>query len=234
MKQRSLALLARDALVACLHNIVPIAIALLGGLAITLVARLTLLTDTQSYLLFELIVQPIITAVLYALVSPRIPLTSTRIHHGIERAWAVILLDFALSFIQTLAVGSIQTNSFLDALLGGILLSATAFLIFADVDAVIGSHPTLLGLIPVALIRSVRTASQRGIYLRAYFILILQLAIFAAGVALTGALSHRVSADLAGFIVPVAVGLATLPLMATFTALVYAEATAPRESAEDE
>lgn len=233
MTPRPLHLLAADAVLACARNVIPFSITLLAGMAIAELARLTVLNDAQTQLFFGFIIQPIQIAIVYACATAPGDARGDTLFRAFERSWAVILIDFALNFIQIPALASIQSGGPFDAFLGGLLMSATAFLMFADVDAVVGSHTSLIGLIPSALLRSIRVIVSRRIYPRAFLLLILQIGVYAASVGLEGLLVHRFAPGLASTISDVVLQTITLAPLAAFTALVYKEATS-RESGPDE
>ncbi len=233
MTPRPLHLLAADAVLACVRNAIPYSMTLFAGVAITELARMTLLNDVQTQLFFGFIVQPIQIAIVYAFATAPSDARGDTFYRAFERSWAVILIDFAMNFIQVPALASVQSGGLFDAFLGGLLMSATAFLIFADVDAVVGSHTSLVGLIPSALLRSIRVIVSRRIYPRAFLILMLQIAVYAASVGFEGLLAHRFSPGFASTISDVVLQTITVAPLAAFTALVYREATS-RESGTDE
>ena len=234
MTPRPLHLLAADAVLACARNAIPYAITLLAGLAITALARLTIFNDGQTQLFFVFVVAPIQIAIVYAFASAVGVPTSETLFRAFERSWAVVLIDFAVGMVQNSALASIvQGGALVDAFLGGLLMSATAFFVFADVDAVIGSHTSLIWVIPGALLRSIRTIIRSRIYPRAFLILIVQIGVYAASTALEGILARHLAPALASTIATVALQVVAVAPIGAFTALVYKEATS-RESETDE
>lgn len=73
----------------------------------------------------------------------------------LERAWAVILIDFVVTIFFEGGLGLLSSGSVLGPLIGTLLLLITATLLFADLIATIDDRIGHIFLIPRAILRSI-------------------------------------------------------------------------------
>jgi hypothetical protein len=86
---------------------------------------------------------------------------------ALERAWAVILINFAVSYIQLVGISALAAGNILDRVLAIVLLLFSASLIFAEVVAVTIEEERWWMLVPSALGTSVRVAWSGSVMWRA-------------------------------------------------------------------
>ncbi len=110
----------------------------------------------------ELIGQPLIIVVVttYAGCDARetLPSPSERWTRILERAWAVIVIDVALSFVSTVGFATMQAGDFSDFLFGAIVLFLGAMLIYAEPYVCLDDAGALLTMVPFAILRSMMLA----------------------------------------------------------------------------
>jgi len=180
------------------------------------------------------IVQPMLVTLVYAFVwidardeeSP--PMTAWE--RLLERAWAVIVIDFLFGQVAGLALALAIAPDPVFVVLGILGCALSALLIFADASATVDDDATAWTLIPKSVVKSVATAWHAVTFSRALAIFSIQLLFFAIESGLTDLLTNAHAADPAfwGF-VPLSV-LVT-PAFAAVTAVVYCDATAPEKQA---
>jgi hypothetical protein len=86
---------------------------------------------------------------------------------ALERAWAVILVNFAVSILQSVGIGTLGASNIVDRILAIVLLLFAASLIFAEVIAVTIEDERWWMLVPVAFGTSVRVAWSGSVMWRA-------------------------------------------------------------------
>jgi hypothetical protein len=170
---------------------------------------------------------PLVTALVYAFVSAdagEAPAAESLVwERFLERAWAVIVIDFLLTDIATAALVYSMSAKPLE-LVGGLAAFAFAVLtVFADAGAVVDDDVTVWTVIPRALLRSITTTWNSTIFARALAIFSLQLLAFVAQNALYFGLMHF---DVSQALFWAEIPMATLitPPLAAITVVVYRDA----------
>jgi hypothetical protein len=141
----------------------------------------------------------------------------------LERAWAVIVIDFVLDFITESAIASVKQGGLLDLLMGSLTQLLAATLVFVDVAAVLDDDDNWLLLVPRAFGRGIALAWQPGNLWRCFVIYSLQFVVFAIGVAVL-ALFERFGIRGGTFWAFLALGTVLAPPISAFTVLVYFDA----------
>jgi len=142
----------------------------------------------------------------------------------LERAWAVIVLDFLLNDVTNAAMIYSTSANALEMIAGLAAFMFSVLTVFADAGAVVDDDVTVWTVIPRSLLRSILTTWNSAIFIRALAIFSLWLLAFVAESALYIGLTH--------FGIPQAifwgdVPIATLvtPPIAAITVVVYRDAT---------
>jgi hypothetical protein len=94
---------------------------------------------------------------------------------ALERAWAVIIIFFAVSYIQSVATYTLAAGNIIDRILAIILLLFAASLIFAEVIAVTIDDERWWMLVPAAFGTSVRVTWSGSLMWRALALFALNL-----------------------------------------------------------
>lgn len=198
---------------------------------VAVVARVPHGTDLGSF-----IVPPILTTLVYAFVSAdarREPVPARVVwERFLERAWAVIVIDFVLTYVAAIGLSGTASADPLDAIVGILAIGLSVVLVFADAAATVDDDVTVWSLIPRAFGRSLVGACRGPVFLRALAILALQLLVFALENQLYALLTHLHVSDAAFWSQVPLLTVAVLPLSA-LTVLVYLDATADRAAASD-
>lgn len=141
----------------------------------------------------------------------------------LERAWAVIIIDFVTANVSFYSLALTASGDFLAIAVGfaGILLSTA--IVFADTSATADDGVSVWLLVPHAFVASVRTALQPTVFMRAVVLFSLNILAFALAQSLLAALTqaHVPHADF--WSLAVVQTLATVPL-AVLTMLIYRDA----------
>jgi hypothetical protein len=172
----------------------------------------------------DAIFPPILTTIVYVYVAANLSDESHRIAQPweriLERVWAVVVIDFITSLIFAVALSGFAMGSLLNAALGVTVLFMFATMLFADVYAAVEPNVTVLGVVPLAFLRSISLAWQKGNLPRILVILSLWLVFNAIQAALLTLFNHWHIRDAAFWSDAPFALLATIPI-AAFTALVY-------------
>jgi hypothetical protein len=143
----------------------------------------------------------------------------------LERAWAVIVIDFAITWLWTRAQLAGFSSSAPLQIAGIFAFAAVLFFIFADASATIDDDMTVFNVIPRAFLRSAMVTLNPAIYLRALVLVAFNLLLIYGQFAIYFALVRfGVAQTLFWTAVPLPT-LATAPL-AALTLLVYQDAKA--------
>lgn len=127
---------------------------------------------------------PLLTALVYAFVSA--DAGESRVaerlvwERFLERAWAVIVLDFLLGYVWTAALVFSMSANFLDLLVGVVGFIFSVFVVFADAAAVVDDDVTVWTVIPRSLLRSISTTWSSTVFSRALAIMSIMLLEFVA------------------------------------------------------
>ncbi|MGR4064036.1 MAG: hypothetical protein ACLQPV_01145 [Vulcanimicrobiaceae bacterium] len=192
--------------------------------------------SSQATLFANSIFIPLQTAIVYAFVaadSLAEPVTAGRTWaRALERAWAVIVIDFIATLIQIWGAPAGGGSDPLAIVLNVVTILIVVTLVFADAAAVIddeevdsGENAVLRGLllVPRSLARSVTLVLVGGFVIRAFFLFGLEIATELLSVA-AGAGLHSWHAGGADFWAQCAIPtLATAPI-AVATAVFYIDA----------
>lgn len=76
----------------------------------------------------------------------------------VERGWAIVLIDFALSFINGNGLGGVQSTDATNVLYGFLTLLLGGMLVYAEPFAVLTNEVTPWMLVPFAMLRSMALA----------------------------------------------------------------------------
>jgi len=172
---------------------------------------------------------PLLTALVYACVwadtAQKRPPQMAVWERALERSWAVILIDLAVSFVQITGAGGFRTGDLSDAFIGLAILIMSATFVFADASATLDEMP-VWWLVPGALWRSVQACLNGIVFGRAITIVALSIACGFLQDPIYALLqsAHVANAD---FWASIPLDDATVPPIAALTALVYRDATRP-------
>lgn len=131
----------------------------------------------------------------------------------IERAWAIIVIDVALTFISTAALAGMASNAsdFLNVALGVCVLILYGMLLYAEPFACLEEHVRTLTIVPFAVLRSMMLAWVN--MSRIFSLLAIQLAI---GIVAQLAYFSKILPD-PKWVDLAIVGITTAPLSILFT-----------------
>lgn len=186
------------------------------------------------------IATPILTTLVYVVIAADIrprseasgeaPVAAPLWERFLERSWAVIVIDFVLSYVLAFGLGGTASQDLAEVFGGVAIVAVSAMLVFADASAAADDDLTALSVLPRAFVRSVAAVWQPAVFPRAFALLALQLILVALQSAAYALLlrAHVPNADFWSQI-PL-LGIATVPLSA-FTMVVYLDATATRQAA---
>lgn len=193
----------------------------------------------QAVALDGFIATPILTTLVYVVVAADVRLApegTDGAHPApplwerfLERSWAVIVIDFVLSYVLAFGLGATASPEIADVFGGIAVVALGAMFVFADASAAADDDLTPLTVLPRAFARSVAAVWQPAIFPRAFALLALQLLIVALQSAAYALFleAHVANAEFWSQI-PL-LGIATVPL-STLTMLVYLDATATRQT----
>lgn len=170
---------------------------------------------------------PLVVALVYAFVSADASESevaeSLVWERFLERAWAVIVIDFFLTYVWTAAIVYSTSPKILELLAGLAAFGFSVVAVFWDADAVVDDDVNVWTVIPRSLLRSIATAWNSTVFVRALAIVSLSLLEYVAQTALYFALMH--------FNVPQAEFWAEIPIttvaampIAALTVVVYRDA----------
>lgn len=219
----SLPTLLRESLRLCARNIVPFSLAVLGcaaiAAALTLTQQQNLAANVANYVLL-----PLLTTVVYAFAgaSTETPRISPWLL-ALERAWAVLIIDFIVGFFQSNAFAVAVDGHFFDELLGVGTLLISAPLLLADVDAVLSTDESIWFLVPLALLKSLRIGMRPHVFARVAALLVLEIAIQGFTIWLHPQLNARHIPHLT-LIADFLPTLLCVPFLGSLTLLIYREA----------
>ena len=171
---------------------------------------------------------PLVTALVYAFVSAddaESPVAENLVwERFLERAWAVIVIDFLLSYVWTAALVYSTSSKIVELLAGLAAFGFSVVAVFADAGAVVDDDVTVWTVIPRAILRSVATAWSSTIFMRALAIVSFALLAFVAQSSLYIALTHF-NVSQADFWAQVPIATVITPPLAAITVIVYRDAT---------
>lgn len=169
---------------------------------------------------------PLVNALVYAFVSADAgeEVAESRIwERFLERAWAVIVIDFVLSYVWTSALVYSTSSNALELIAGLAAFGFSVVAVFWDTGAVVDGDVNVWTVIPRSLLRSIATAWNSTVFVRALAIVSLSLLEFVAQNALYFALMYfHVSRPEFWAEIPIAT-IITVPL-AALTVVVYRDA----------
>ncbi|MBV8491398.1 MAG: hypothetical protein JO199_12805 [Candidatus Eremiobacteraeota bacterium] len=151
----------------------------------------------------------------------------------LERAWAVIVIDFLLSFVLGLGLDGVFAQDATGALVGFLSLTLTLLVIFSDAVATVDDDGTVWSLVPRAFFKSVAAAVNPRVLPRAGLILALSVLVALAQNELVAAFAHARMA-FADFWAFAPLGAVTTPPLAALTLLVYQDAGRPASARLEE
>jgi hypothetical protein len=165
----------------------------------------------------ESIILPVLTTIVYAFASadakPGGPAAGQAWERVLERAWAVIVIDFLYALVVGTGMDASLRSSPAGVLTAVVSLSLGVFLIFADASATLDDGIAVWWIVPVSLLRSIAVTLRAPVFSRALVIFSLQLLVYV--------LASLVAAPWAQIVL----NSAAVPPIAALTALVYRDAT---------
>ncbi len=171
---------------------------------------------------------PLINALVYAFVSAdsaESSIAQTLIwERFLERAWAVIVLDFLISYIWTAALIYSTSAKPLELLAGLAAFGFCVVAVFADAAAVVDDDVSVWNVLPRSLVRSIATAWNSTMFVRALAIVSLSLLEFVAQNVSYFALMHF-NVPQAEFWAEIPIATILAPPLAAITVVVYRDAT---------
>lgn len=170
---------------------------------------------------------PLVTAMVYAFVSADAGETeiaeSLVWERYLERAWAVIVIDFLLTYVWTAALVYSTSANPLELVAGLAAFGFSVVAVFWDTAAVVDDDVNVWTLVPRSFLRSVATAWNSTVFVRALAIVSLSLLEFVGQSALYYALLHF-KVPQAEFWAEIPIGtIVALPISA-LTVVVYRDA----------
>lgn len=182
------------------------------------------------------IVLPILTTLVYGFVAadarPEPAAASSVWERVLERSWAVIVIDFVVSYVTALGLAGSTSPNALDLIAGLSAFALSVLFVFADASATVDGDVGVLTVIPYGFVRSVQAAWRRPVLPRALAIFSIQLLVAAVQIAL-GALLQRGHVADALFWSEIPLLTVVVPPLSALTVLVYLDArAAPAQSAE--
>lgn len=173
---------------------------------------------------------PLVNALVYAFVwndDRETPLPARAAwERFLERAWAVILIDFVSSAAFSIGLAGSFASDATSVLIGFLAVGLALALLFADAAATVDDDGTVWLLLPRAFVKSVAVVANPRVLIRAVAILALQVGVFAAQSALDAALTSR-HVPFEQFWAFVPLDMLTAPPLAALVVLVYLDAVRP-------
>lgn len=170
---------------------------------------------------------PLVAALVYAFVSTdagETPIAESLVwERFLERAWAVIVLDFLLSYVWIAALIYSTSANPLQLLAGLAAFGFSVVAVFADTAAVVDDDVSVWTVIPRSLVRSIVTAWNSTVFVRALAIVSLSLLEFVAQNTLYFALVHF-NVPQAEFWAEIPIATVFAPPIAAITVVVYRDA----------
>ncbi len=165
----------------------------------------------------ELLGPPLVITVVTVFVSADATGTLTlaqRWERVLERAWAIIIIDVGLSFVNASGLQTVQAGDALDVVFGFLTLLLSGMLLYAEPFAAIEKETQTLTIVPFAILRSMMLAWVN--MSRVFALLAVQIALdIAVQLAEQGALHAGINSRLwVDLLMPT---LLTAPLAALYT-----------------
>lgn len=171
---------------------------------------------------------PLINALVYAFVSADAGESSIAQalvwERFLERAWAVIVLDFLINYIWTAALVYSTSANLLELIAGLAAFGFCVVAVFADAGAVVDDDVSVWNVIPRSLVRSVAAAWNSTIFVRALALVSLSLLEYVAQNVVYFALVHF-NVPQAEFWAEIPIATIVAPPLAAITVVVYRDAT---------
>jgi hypothetical protein len=172
---------------------------------------------------------PLVVTLVYAFVSAdsaEAPVPESLVwERFLERAWAVIVIDFFVSWLWTTALLDTASSQPIE-LIGGIFaLILVVLTTFVDASATLDDDVTVWTVIPQALLRGIAVMWNRTTFVRGVAIFSMQLLVFVFQLELYYALA-ALHAPQALFWSQISLSTIVAPPIAAITAIVYRDATA--------
>jgi hypothetical protein len=173
------------------------------------------------------IVLPLLTALVYAFVAtdavePK-PGALPPWERFLERAWAVIVVDFVVGMVTLSGLSTAASQNPLAGVFGIAAFALSALLVFADVSATVDDDVTVWSVVPAAFLRSVAAAWNVRIFARALAIVSIELLLVVAQYAMLYGLQHA-GVHAAAFWAQVPLSTLATPPLAAITLVIYHDA----------
>lgn len=173
------------------------------------------------------IVLPLLTALVYAFVAtdasePK-PGALPPWERFLERAWAVIVIDFVVGMVTLYGLSTAASQNPFAGVLGIAAFALSALLVFADVSATVDDDVTVWSVVPTAFLRSMAAAWNVGVFARALAIVSIELLLVVAQYAVLYGLQHA-GIHGAAFWAQVPLSTVATPPLAAITLVVYHDA----------
>ena len=119
----------------------------------------------------QAIVLPLFVTLVYAFVwsdAAETPFPIAKVlERFLERAWAVIVIDFLLTELGTIALTKSLSSSIVDIVTGLVAFALSVLLVFADASATVDDDVTVWNVVPRAFVRSITAAWTSTTFSRA-------------------------------------------------------------------
>ncbi|MFN2449305.1 MAG: hypothetical protein ABR508_05855 [Candidatus Baltobacteraceae bacterium] len=131
---------------------------LAGGIAIQMVLLQFVRGSPQTWSFVQLIAAPLVNAIVLVNVGADaagvLPANGARLERLLERAWAIILIDAALTISLAVALDTMNKGDAGARLMALMVVFMQTMLIYAEPYAALDEHVSAIALIPFALLRS--------------------------------------------------------------------------------
>jgi hypothetical protein len=141
----------------------------------------------------------------------------------LERAWAVIVIDFLVNDLATIALAYSTSSAPLELLIGLLAFALSILTVFADTSATVDDDVTVWTVVPLGIMRSAATTWNTTTFVRALAIFALQMLAFAVQEVLYFGLQHW-GVPQALFWSQIPLETIVAPPLAAITLLVYRDA----------
>jgi len=118
-----------------------------------------------------------------------LPSAAERWSRIVERAWAVIIVDVALTIVNSVGFGAMQEGDPINVVLGTLVLFLGAMLIYTEPYLCLNDEAPLVAMIPLSILRSMMLAWVN--MSRVFSLFALQLAVAIADVYVEQLCTHR-------------------------------------------
>ena len=141
----------------------------------------------------------------------------------LERAWAVIVIDFLGTYLTSVGLAGTMSNDVAAAIVGIVATIVAILIVFADVAATVDDDPAVWSLLPRSISKSARAVTRPKVLARAVALYALGLLVFAVQESIVLLLTNAHAANVEFWSEVPLQTVATVPL-AALTLVVYRDA----------